>query len=97
MNRNGCQGQALVEFAVVTPVLLALACGAVVLSRSEWNRMRCTQVAFKAAHLARIGTPQLMLSENVQVETIPGGFRGRARCGSAEEVVELPTLEDGQW
>lgn len=95
-------GQALLEFAICFPLMIAAATGTLLLFKTEWNRARCAHVAFLSAHQAlRAEAGVIQKARNIlsgtQVEKTDSGVVTRALCGSATEEVRLPDLEHAQW
>jgi hypothetical protein len=95
-------GQALLEFAICFPLMLAAAAGTLLLFRTEWNRARCAHEAFLSAHQAlrsEAGSVQSARNflKGTQIEKTDLGVIARAVCGSAMEEVQLPDLEHAQW
>jgi Flp pilus assembly protein TadG len=101
MKRNE-SGQALLEFALCFPLILAASGASVALFRSQWNQVRCSREAFLAAHRAlrtensAWSTAQALLRQTA-IERTETGVLARARCGNVIEVVRLPDLERAQW
>ncbi len=96
------QGQALIEFAISFPAILAAAAVSILLFRTEWNRTRCARQAFLAAHqaLRTEDSPTLQASSlmnRTQVEKTDTGVLARTYCGQTIEEVRLPDLEHAQW
>lgn len=95
-------GQALLEFAICLPLMIAAAAGTFLLFKTEWNRARCAHEAFLSAHQALRSEASFTQSarrflKGTQIEKTDLGIVARASCGSAIEEVQLPDLEHAQW
>jgi hypothetical protein len=100
----GESGQALLEFSICLPALLAAVVASLLLFGTEWNRVQCAERAFLAAHRALRATDGgkkldgiLDRLRDVKVEMTDQGAVAHAVCGKAQETIALPDLEHAQW
>lgn len=106
------RGQALLEFLLELPLLLAIFAGASALFRAGFQRTQCAYLTFEAAHReltfeaaspAAFGRTTwitgILARPPKEVHLIPtaDGVEAIGRCGKAVERVRLPYLERAKW
>jgi hypothetical protein len=88
-------GQALIEMLVSAGLVGALLYGGARLLMTGFERLRCSRMAFEAAHDRLLGTPA-GLSTSVLIRSELNRIVATARCGDQKESVGLTRLEARQ-
>ncbi len=88
--RADCDGAAMVEFAVVLPLLLLLIGGIVDFSLAFWQMNMATKAVERGARIAAVSNPVATGFEDIDTltggqagDTIPAGFTFQIRCDNA--------------
>jgi hypothetical protein len=91
------RGQALIEFAFSSVVVVVVLVATASLLKSEWKRTQCIHLAFEETHAKLVGRPHVSQDISMRFEESVETVRGIGTCGNRVEVVELPKLEAALW
>lgn len=89
--RRSVAGAAIVEFALLAPVFLALLFGVVEFCRIMWVRQVVAEAAFKSARCASMGLADCQGASNIQAYAVARAAKSGVRITTSEVTPTLST------
>lgn len=83
------EGQSLIEFALITPLITLVLVGSFWVGSETFRRTECSRIVFEAVHRSAHGGKPISA---VSLESSVDGVKGRMKCGTHTENLFLPRL-----